>query len=401
MDRPAVDVTGMGLLCSLGNSVDEVFARMCRGECGMRPIDRFPVQDYPQKNAGQLSPDTEAELRRQFADEDLAAAMVKTAGAEALNQAGLGRAGAPDPRRGLVLATNFGPMETLEWCWRERLDVGTLDRDTFARFSGFVAVIAAALGCGGPRTQISLSCASGAGAVALASDWIRTGRAERVLAIGYDLLTEFCWCGLTNLRTITTDAVRPFDVRRSGTIFSEGAGAMLLEAETSRRARGAQALVRVAGVATGNNAFHMTAPAKEGEGSRRGMAAALQDAGLSPAALDHVCAHATATTANDPTEVAALRRLLGSDLERVTVSGHKSQLGHLMGAAGIAEAIVTATVIRRGIIPPTINHDQPDPECRVDCVPGAARQKPVRCAITNSAGIGGTNAALVLQARAD
>jgi 3-oxoacyl-(acyl-carrier-protein) synthase len=245
---------------------------------------------------------------------------------------------------------------------------------------------------------LSLSCASGAAAVALANDWLRSGRAERVLAVAYDVLTEFCWAGLTNLRTITMDVMRPFDARRSGTIFSEGAAAMLIERWDACAARGGAALARVAGAACNNNAFHMTAPAKDGDGSLRVMRAALRDAGMTPVAVQHVSAHATSTVANDVTEAAAFRNLFGTQLDSMTVAAHKSQLGHLMGAAGLAEAVVTVEVLRQHVIPPTIHHEQPDPACRLDCVPGEARQRQVSCAITNSAGIGGNNAAVVLEA---
>jgi 3-oxoacyl-(acyl-carrier-protein) synthase len=394
MNHDRISVIGSGLACCLGEGVDAVYRRMCAGECGIRPLDRFPAEPYPQKNGGQIPPALEARLRAAFPDDDLAGALVKTVGGEALRQAGR-QPGGLDPRLGLVLATNFGPMESLEWCWRERVDLGSMDTATFARFDHFLADMARFFGAAGPRAQLSLSCASGAAALALAADLLRSGRADRVLAIGYDLLTEFCWCGLTNLHTITTDCMRPFDLKRSGTVFSEGAAAMLIERAAAATA---PALGLLAGVATNNNAFHMTAPPKEAEGSRRAMAAALADAGLAPEAVDHICAHATSTKANDVTEAAACRNLFGVRLDTMTVAAHKSQLGHLMGAAGLAEAVITLQVIRHGIIPPTVNHVTPDPECPVDCIRGAARARRVTCAITNSAGIGGNNSSVVLLA---
>lgn len=394
MKSHEIAITGTGLVCCLGAGTADVFRAMCAGASGIRPLDRFETEPYPQRSGGQLPAEVEADLRRRYPDDDLAGAMVLVAGEEALRQAGRTPGGPTDPTLGLVLGTNFGPMESLEWCWRERLDVGTLDADTFARFDGFLDDMATRLGCGGPQAQISLSCASGASVLALASDMIRSGRADRVLAIGYDALTEFCWCGLTNLRTISTDAMRPFDLNRSGTIFSEGAGAVLLERPG---ASAAAPLATLLGAATNNNAFHMTAPSKDADGSRRVMADALADAGLAPEAIEHICAHATSTKANDVTEVAALRHLFGERLDGMTVAAHKSQLGHMMGAAGVAEAIVTVEVLRHGIIPPTINLVTPDPECTVDCVPGQARRRDVQCAITNSAGIGGNNGSVVLR----
>ncbi|MFW5893505.1 MAG: beta-ketoacyl-[acyl-carrier-protein] synthase family protein [Verrucomicrobiota bacterium] len=385
-----IEIAGMGLVTCLGCNVKAVFDAMVRGECGIRAITRFDASDFPQPNGGQLEESEEKTLRERFPDEDLAAAMVQAAGLEALG----GPNTQNNPRRGLVLATNFGPVESLEWSWRERLDMGTLDQDTFSLFDDVTGRIARAFGCAGPTTQISMSCASGAAAVFQAKQWLEKGRADQVLAIGYDMLSEFVWTGLTNLRTISTDRMRPFDANRSGTIFSEGAAAMLLE----RRDPNADDLRRplIAGAAVNNNAFHMTAPPKEAEGSRRVMAAALQDAGFSPEAIDHASAHATATAANDVTEAAALRNLFGNHLDNMTVAAHKSQLGHMMGAAGLAEAIITVCALRNGIIPPTIHHEVPDPNCKLDCVPATARPTTARTAITNSAGIGGNNGALIM-----
>ncbi len=387
----AIDIAGMGLVSCMGCGVKAVYEAMVRGECGIRPITRFDASEFPQPDGGQLSEENESKLRERFPDDDLAAAMVQSAGIEALG----GLDTQANPRRGLVLATNFGPVESLEWSWRERLDLGTLDEDAFALFDNVTEHAARALGCAGPITQISMSCASGCAAVFQAKQWIEQDRADQVLAIGYDMITEFVWTGLTNLRTITTDRMRPFDANRSGTIFSEGAAAMLLErGDPNSDPRRPQ----IAGAAVNNNAFHMTAPPKQAEGSRRVMAAALRDAGLDPADIDHASAHATATAANDVTEAAALRNLFGDHLDQMTVAAHKSQLGHMMGAAGLAEAVITVCALRAGIIPPTINHEVPDPKCRLDCIPATARPTTARTAITNSAGIGGNNGALILTA---
>jgi len=386
-------ISGMGLVCCLGSSVNEVYQHMCAGDAGFRLIDRFEPAPYAQKMAGQLPPDVEAKLRGDFPDEDIAAAMIKYAGAQALAQAGsTTKAGQSDRRLGLVLATNFGPMESLEWAWRERLDTQSLDDASFAPFDDIIQNAATALGCSGPHAQISMSCASGAAALAVARDMLAAGRADRVLVVAYDALSEFCWCGLSNLRTITTDLMRPFDKRRSGTIFSEGAAAVVLTT-----APGTTALASLPGIATNNNAFHMTAPSKDADGSRLVMAAALHAAGMMPDAIEHICAHATSTSANDSTEAAALRNLFGARFATLTTAAHKSQLGHLMGAAGLAEAIITVMAMQHGVIPPTINHEQIDPACEpVNCLPRKAVTKQFKTAITNSAGIGGNNAALVI-----
>ena len=382
-------IAGYGLICGLGNEPDAVFERMCSGETVFRDIYSFDSAPYAQKKAGQITPEDDGGIADEFPEEDRAIAMLRHAANTAL-------AGKPaDPRRALVLATNFGPMETLQWSWRERLDTGDIDDETFAPANGYIGRLAAALGCGGPALQISMSCASGAASIAAAWDLLASKRADSVLVIAYDSLSEYAWCGLSNLHTVTTDIMRPFDARRSGTIFSEGAAAVLLEREDGPDAP----LAWVNGVATGNNAFHLTAPRPEAEGSRIVMAEAIKRAGLTADKIEHVCAHATSTGANDSTESAAIRNLFGDRVMDVTVAAHKSQLGHLLGAAGLAEIIITVLAMRRGIIPPTVNHEQPDPKCMpLDCVPGMARFRRFATAVTNSAGIGGNNAATVIGA---
>lgn len=332
-------IIGMGLVSCLGGDVASTYRAMCAGQDGFRTITRFAPTPYAQPHAGQLDDTLEQQLRDDFPDDDLCLAMMKRAGAEALAQAD----GAPcSPERlGLVLATNFGPMESLEWAWRERLDTGSLDEESYAPYAQALQTIADHFGCRGPNIQLTMSCASGAAAAAAARDMLLDGRAAAVLVLAYDALTEYAWCGLSNLHTITTDTMRPFDRDRSGTIFSEGAAAMLLATDDTP----GEPLAWLAGAATGNNAFHLTAPRKEAEGSRLVMAEALRQAALSPADITHVCAHATSTRANDETEAAALRNLFGDRLPAMTVAAHKSQLGHLLGAAGLAEAIITVQAL--------------------------------------------------------
>ena len=395
-------ITGMGLICGLGNSPEAVFNRMCAGETAFRDIYTFEAEPYAQKSAGQLRPEDNDRLAELFEDEDRALAIVRHAGLQALGQPLTAEELPLDSRRALVLATNFGPMETLQWCWQERKDTQEIDTFTFAPANDYVKRIAKALGCGGPAIQLSMSCASGAAAVAAASDLLATGRADSVLAVAYDTLTDYSWCGLSNLKTITLETMRPFDAKRSGTIFSEGAAAILLEQHGEARHGEARAPSRAAiawlnGAATGNNAFHLTAPRPEAEGSRLVMEAALKSAGLDAASVDHVCAHATSTHANDETESAAIRNLLGTRASEVIVSAYKSQLGHLLGAAGLAEVIISVLAMRKGISLPIVNLNEPDPKCMpLKVTRGRAEMAHFRCTLTNSAGIGGNNAATVI-----
>ena len=386
---------GQGLCCSLGRTPEEVFRRMCDGQDAFRPIWRFSAEPYQQKMAGMLSEQDDEYLRNAFPEDGLAGALVKQVGRQAL---GLPADAAvrQDPGMALVLASNFGAWETQEWLWREKQDLGAVSLASQEAWEDFLPGSARALGCAGGWQQLSFSCASGTAALAAGRDLILNDRAERVLVIAFDILSEFCWCGLHNLRTITSDTMRPFDRKRSGTIFSEGAAAVLLarEEEKPQYAGFAQYL---AGAATNNNAFHLTAPRPEAEGSREVILEALRQAGLSADKIEHICAHATSTVANDKTEAAALHNVFGERLSGMTVAAHKSQLGHLLGAAGLTETIITLLAMRNGIIPPTLNLQELDPECAfVDCLPGEARRCEFATAVVNSAGIGGNNAAVVL-----
>lgn len=384
----SIGITGMGLVSSLGVGVERNFEQLLAGACGVRPLTRFPTEGLAHPNGGQLEADDEDRLRTSCVEDDIAYAMIGAAASEALGPA---HGETPDAELGLVLGTNFGIMETLEWCWRERLETGEMDLDTFRCQQDVVERVAQHLGAAGPRAQLSLSCASGAGAVALACEWLRAGRTQRVVAICYDALSEFCWCGLSNLRTMSTaQRLRPFDRRRDGTIFGEGAAAILL----STRPEDAElAQVCVAGAATNNNAFHLTAPCRDGEGSRRVMAAALADAKLPAPSIDLISAHATATTANDVTESAAINALMPG---KAPVAAFKGNFGHMMGAGGLAEIIMTVKAMQQGQTPPIRGLEEQDPACELDCVRGGARQTEARVALTNSAGIGGNNAAVVL-----
>ena len=386
-------ITGMGLICGLGNSPEAVFDRMCAGEAAFRKIYTFDAAPYVQQNAGQLRPEENDDLAAIFEDEDRALATVRFAALQALNLPVSAEELPLLPGRALLLATNFGPMDTLQWCWQEQRDTQQIDNFTFAPANDYIRRLAKALGCGGPALQLSMSCASGAAALAAARDLLATKRADSVLAVAYDTLTDYSWCGLSNLKTITPEVMRPFDSRRSGTIFSEGAAAILLEPPTSKTS----ALGWLNGAATGNNAFHLTAPRPEAEGSRLVMEAALRSADLEPASVDHICAHATSTGANDSTESAAIRNLLGDRAPQVTVSAYKSQLGHLLGAAGLAEAIISILSMRKGISLPIVNLEQPDSKCMpLKYTARRAETASLRTTLTNSAGIGGNNAATLL-----
>ncbi len=382
-------IVGTGLVSCLGIGKSETYRAMLERRCGIRPLTRFPVEAYDPKHGGQLEAAAEDALRSEFGDSDLALCMIKKAAAEALGTTPT--PAVPDAGLGLVLSSNFGLMETREWCWRERIDTNEMDADTFRLQQDVVRHVAEALGVAGPAVHISLSCASGPAGVKVATEWLRNDRVDRVMAIAYDALTEFCWCGLTNMRTITAGRLQPFDRQRSGTIFGEGAAAMLLAADADDK----RTLGAVTGAATNNNAFHLTAPARNGDGSRRVMESALASSGRTAEAVGFISAHATATTANDATECAAIRAVTAG-LE-IPVAGFKSNFGHLLGAAGLAEMVISLECMNNGKIPPVLHLDDQDPACNIDCVKDNVRRGAFVSALTNSAGIGGNNAATLLE----
>ncbi|NQT18993.1 MAG: beta-ketoacyl-[acyl-carrier-protein] synthase family protein, partial [Planctomycetes bacterium] len=257
--------------------------------------------------------------------------------------------------------------------------------------------LAEELGLAGPRINISLSCASGVAAIGYAVDLIRSGRARAAIACGYDELSFYAYSGLSALRAITPEIIRPFDKNRKGTIFSEGAGALVLEAIEPACERGADIYATVLGHAMNNDAYHMTAPDKSGRGIISVMKNALADAGADTDEVDHVNAHGTGTPFNDKTETTAVKEIFGERAYQIPITSMKSMMGHCMGASGALETIGAALTARDGIIPPTVNLETPDPECDLDYVPGEARRMSVRTVLCNSYGFGGTNAALVLR----
>jgi 3-oxoacyl-[acyl-carrier-protein] synthase II len=396
-------VTGMGVVSPIGLNVQDFWTALCAGRSGIGELSGFALEGYAYRRGGEIASDA----LWCGADEDApqprdrATRFMLAAAAEAVAQAGL-RERTYDPDDvAVVLATNFGAAQNGQSLLAGAHRAQDLDLGRDFREFGFWRCadhVAARFGFTGMRVVLSLSCSSGCAALGYGLTLIRRGRAKAVLTGGYDALSPFCWSGLGALRTMTRGDIRPFDKTRDGTLFSEGAGALLVEDREYARAGGAAPLAVVAGAATNNNAFHMTAPCPDGAGSARVMAAALRDANLTPAALDHINAHGTGTKPNDSTETRAIKTLLGPRAARIPITANKSVVGHMMGAAGSVECIASIQSIRHGVIPPTINYREPDPECDLDCVPNQARRRPVRTVLSNSAGIGGCNAAAVFAA---
>ena len=390
--RRRVVITGMGAVCCLGADVKTFWDALVEGRYGIRPITRFDPEPHRIKHAGEVSG---------FALDpnggDPALQFLLPACRQALDQAEQA-GGALDRRRtGAVTASNFGAMETTAATVLTAEAPGAsavLVRQV--PMEAGAGLVRSELGLNGPSAVLSLSCASGNAAIGYAVDLIRAGAADAAVACGFDALSELVWSGLGALRTMTPDLLRPFDRRRNGTIFSEGAGAVLVESAVAAQERGAEPLAEVLGHATNNNAFHLTHPDKEGAGLARAILAALADAGLAPECIDHVSAHGTGTKFNDSIETRAIKHALGDHARRIPVSSIKSMVGHAMGAASGLEAIAAVMTMRESVVPPTIHLEEPDPECDLDYVPNQAVEREVRFCLSNSAGIGGPNSVVVL-----
>lgn len=395
-----IAITGMGIVTPVGRSVPAFWDAVCRGESAIRPLTRFDTQGFACTRGGEIQGFQLPAALSAHAGRDLATQFMLAAAAEALQDAGLATAGtAAQSGIGVVLSTNFGATPASEEVYAAAVGRGTLT-EAAAREAVFQAcadAVATQWALGGPRSMLSLSCASGTAALVHAVDLIRAGRAQAVLAGGYDCLSRFCWSGLSVLRTMAKDVVRPFDKNRAGTLFSEGAGALILEDYELAKARGAHIYAEYAGGATNNNAFHLTAPAKEGAGSAAVMRLALEDAGLPPEAVGHINAHGTGTQPNDVTETQAIKAVFGVHAVRIPLTSIKSSVGHLMGAAGSAEAIASVLTLCDGLIPPTTNYQTPDPECDLPLVANFAQRTDATVVLSNSAGIGGCNAAVVFR----
>lgn len=388
-------ITGMGIISPIGLGVDVFWSALLEGACGIREITRFDTDGYVFTRAGEVtgfSPPAAAKHT------DPATQFMLAATDEAVRGAKLTPDTVDPLESGIALGTNFGGISSAEQLLGDG-PTGGYGQDNFAEY-GFQQCadhVAQAFELRGPRCVLSLSCSSGAAALGLGLEWIRAGRAKVVVTGGYDALSRFAWSGLSALRTMSRHAVRPFDRRRDGTIFSEGAAALVVEDVVHARRRGAPIVAEVCGYGLNNNAYHLTAPSKDSAGTSAVMRMALADSGMDASQVDHINAHGTATRHNDAAESAAIREVFGDAGSSPSVTANKSSFGHMMGAAGCAEAVASILTLRHSIIPATLNCEEPDPDCPVDLVRDTPREVDVQTVLSNSAGIGGTNAALVLR----
>jgi 3-oxoacyl-[acyl-carrier-protein] synthase II len=398
-----VVVTGIGLVTALGASREETWRGMLAGQCGIRPVTVVDAEGYRSRIAAEVdmspidSAMTPLERRRRSRGDRIA---VHAAG-EAVRDAGLFDRRIDPPRIGVFLGAGTGDLLRNEEFYRVWITAG-FDRARPSHawnhfLSTPVDAIADQFGFEGPRACVVAACSSSTIAIGRAVEAIRAGRADVALAGGADALARLTFSGFNQLRLMDPHPCRPFDRGRAGMNIGEGAGILVLEELGSARRRGARIYAELAGHGVGCEAFHPTAPEPHGRPVAAVISQALADAGVSPDEVEHINAHGTATPQNDAAEAKGFGRVFGDRASRVPVTSIKSMVGHCLGASGGVEAAVLALTLDRGVIPPTIHHDETDTECPVDVVANEARERRIRCAVSMSLGFGGNDSAVVMR----
>ena len=408
-DQRRVVITGLGTLNPLGNDVPATWEAICAGRSGIGPITLFDAVEHQTRIAGEVkSFDPVARFGRKEARRMARLTQLALAATdEALADAGLKDTPVNRQRAGVIVGSGMGALDPIHEAADTLRDRGP------GRVSPFFvpmmladtpsAQISITYGLTGPNLAIYTACATGNNALGEAAAAIRRGAADITLAGGTEAcILPLALAGFNSMGAISTRndeperASRPFDAGRDGFVVSEGAAVLVLEEREHALARGAAVYGELLGYGTSADAYHITMPSEAGEGAAESMRAALRDAGLATDDIDYINAHGTSTPLNDQAETAAIKRLFGERAYAIPVSSTKSMTGHLLGAGGALEAILCLLAMRDGVVPPTINYEQPDPACDLDYVPNMARPAELRVVMSNAFGLGGHNATLIL-----
>jgi 3-oxoacyl-[acyl-carrier-protein] synthase II len=410
-----VVVTGTGIITALGTGTEKNWQAMLAGKSGIGPITRFDTKKIDTNFAGEAK-DFEPEQfidKREVRRMDLFSQFALAAADMAVKESGLpvgpdAPHGYAPEKVGVIVGSGIGGISSLEEQHRKGLEKG------FDRLSPFFIIqmiinmapglISMRYGCKGPNWAPVSACATSAHAIGEAWKSIRLGETDAVIAGGSEAaITPLGMGGFSVMKALSnrngdpSAASRPFDKDRDGFVMGEGAGIIVLEEMEAAKKRGANILAELVGYGANSDAHHVTQPAPEGEGAARCMRLALQSAGMNPEDVGYINAHGTSTPFNDANETKAIKAVFGAHARKVAVSSTKSMTGHMLGAAGGAEAVVAVQTLLRGVIPPTINYTTPDPDCDLDYVPNQAREQRVDAVMSNSFGFGGTNAVLVFK----
>jgi 3-oxoacyl-[acyl-carrier-protein] synthase II len=411
MSNRRVVITGMGAVSVLGTGLRKFWDGLIAGKSGIRKITQFDASALPCQIAGEV-PDFNPELfmdRKEARRMPRSSQMALAAAKMALEDAGFSIPVREKERTGVSFGTSIGGLEKFDE------GISTLRTQGLARVNPFTIplglpnipafLISQQLQCLGPNSTVTTACATGTQAVGDGFEFIRQGRAEVVVSGGTEaLVRDFALAGFCAMRALPVNfndnpqaASRPFTIDREGFVFSEGSGALILEELDHALARDARIYAEVLGHASSCDGYSLASPDPDGAGAIRAMRWALADAKTSPEEVDYINAHGTSTPLNDAGETNSIKKVFGSHAYKVAVSSIKSMIGHALGASGALEAIACALTIHESIIPPTINYQNPDPVLDLDYVPNTARKQDVRVTLSNSFGLGGQNACLVLR----
>jgi 3-oxoacyl-[acyl-carrier-protein] synthase II len=418
-----VVVTGMGMLTPLGCGVEATWSRLIKGESGARKVDRFPVSDIACQIAcmiprgdgsdGTYNADQWMEPKEQRKVDDFIV-YAMCAARQALDDAGWKPQSQDDQAAtGVLIGSGIGGIEgiaetaiTLHEKGPRRVSPFFIPGRIINLAAGYVSI---EFGLKGPNSAVVTACSTGAHAIGDAARLVALGDADVMVAGGSESpVNRMALAGFSALRALSTNfnddptrASRPYDKDRDGFVMGEGAGVVVLEELEHAKARGAKIYAELTGYGLSGDAYHITAPAPDGDGAYRCMTMAMKRAGLTPGDLDYINAHGTSTPMGDEIELGAVQRLVGNAAGRIAMSSTKSCIGHLLGAAGAVEAIFSVLAIRDGVAPPTINLDNPSVETPIDLVPHTARKREINAALSNSFGFGGTNASLIFRRYAE
>ena len=411
MQNKRIVVTGIGVVSPVGVGKTDYWNSLISGVSGIGRITHFDPTDFDVQIAAEVKgfdvtkwiDRKESRRMDRFVHFGVAAAL------DAIEDAGLKITSANAERVGVLVGSGIGGLQTLEDQCRVLVESGPSKISPFLipmmiadMASGHISIIT---GAKGPNSTVVTACATGAHALGDSLEIIRRGAADVMICGGTEAaVTQVGVAGFGNMKAMTskyndnpTKASRPFEAGRDGFVIGEGAGVVVLESLEHAEARGAHIYCELAGYGMSGDAYHMTQPAAGGEGVARAMVAALSDAGVQPEEVGYINAHGTSTPLNDKNETAALKKVFGDHAYKLAVSSTKSMTGHLLGGAGGIEAVAAALAIHSGQLPPTINYDNPDPDCDLDYIPNVARTQQVEVAVSNNSGFGGHNAVIVMK----
>lgn len=411
MSKRRVVITGLGIVSPVGSTIATAWDNVTAGHSGISPIDIFDASDMPVRISGSVK-DFDANDYIPPKDQKKMDTFVHYgigAGIQAIRDSGLEVTERNAERIGVSIGSGIGGLPYIERSHTAYLNGGFRKISPFFVPSAIINMVAGNLsimsGLKGPNISLVSACATGTHSIGDAARMIVYGDADVMVAGGAEMATTPLGIGgfaaaraLSTRNDEPTRASRPWDKGRDGFVLGDGAGVVVLEEYEHAKARGARIYCELAGFAWNSDAFHMTQPSPGGEGAARCMRLALKDAGMNPDDIDYINAHGTSTPAGDKGETEAIKNALGDHARKVMISSTKSMTGHLLGAAGGVEAVFSILAMQHGVVPPTINLDDPDPECDLDYVPNTARQAEVRVAMSNSFGFGGTNGTLIFKA---